>query len=187
MQCVFVIEQPSTSILYRHPRFQDLCRLLPIFRAAFWMRKYGSPSPKRTVLWGNSKGVKRFRTDKLTKTDLERLPVRLARKSGDGRGYTGNKTALKQSQHLACKGFFKSCTAPDAHAAFQHVSKELPFWIWGQGCQDFQEAAGCNHHPSLSKGHDPKDLHELWTQTPKPGLAPGSRPAGACRDPSGHA
>ena len=85
------------------------------------MCKYGSPSPKRTVLWGNSKGVKRFRTDKLTKKDLERLPVRLARKSGDGRGYTGNKTALKQSQHLACKGFFKSCTAPDAHAAFQHV------------------------------------------------------------------
>ena len=139
MQCVFVMEQPSTSLLYRHPRFQDLCKLLPIYRSSFWMAKYGAQSPKRTVLWGNTKGIKEFRTDKLSRKDLDRLPVRLARTNG--KGYTGNKKELKQSQLLTSQ--FRHSMRHMCHNDTQCVTsiyKELSVRIWGQVCPGSQEA-----------------------------------------------
>ena len=163
MKCVFVIEQPSTSLLYRHPRFQELLKVVRIYKTSFWMAKYGAPSPKRTVLWANSGAVRKFRTDKLSRKDLNRLPVRLARKNVDGRGYTGNKKELKASQHLDCKeGFLLHTTIHGSlWRVFQHIIdwiKELPIWIWGQVRQGFQEVEGRNHHPSRSEGHQSCDL-----------------------------
>lgn len=94
---VWVVEQPSTSLLFRHPRLQWLCKLMPVtsldnvsgilawqciqdhigrrsltslaqvYRCNFWMLFFKSPSPKRTSLWSSSSQIKRFWLGKLTK------------------------------------------------------------------------------------------------------------------------
>ncbi|CAK9106488.1 Uncharacterized protein SCF082_LOCUS49598 [Durusdinium trenchii] len=61
---VFVLEQPSSSLAYRHPRFQQLLKMTNVWRQAFWMRGWGSNTPKRTILWSNSRGVRKFATHK---------------------------------------------------------------------------------------------------------------------------
>lgn len=35
-----------------------------VWRQAFWMRGWGSNTPKRTILWSNSRGVRKFATHK---------------------------------------------------------------------------------------------------------------------------
>ena len=100
MKCVWVVEQPGTSLLGRHPRMRQLLKVMRIFRCSFWMCKYGSPSPERLKLFSNSAGIRFFRTSPLTKKQRERLPVRLAstRVRADGtKSYSGNKH-LKDSQ-----------------------------------------------------------------------------------------
>ena len=102
MKCVFVVEQPSSSLLHRHPRFRALVSILRIFRISFWLSKFGAKSPKRLKLFSNSSGIGKFRTGKLSKQEREKLPHRLASYKIDPitgkKTYTGNKALLKESQ-----------------------------------------------------------------------------------------
>lgn len=167
--CVWVLEQPSSSIVFRHPRFQALLQLttvphLPkglnncliyissihiyiyihfflwyiynsgnsgsivclyiydfdtfksfnlkdrfpiytietsksqVFKQAFWMRAWGSKTPKRTVLWSNSKAISLFATT--AKHYRINKKVKLATTYHDSSGrkrYKGNRH-MKGSQ-----------------------------------------------------------------------------------------
>ena len=101
---VFIVEQPRSSLLYRHPRFQLLlkvCRaswidiemhgnvtqgilgsscmrytgfvdqLSKVWRIAFWMKRFGSRSPKRTILYANTRGIRHFQTLPLSKAEMK--------------------------------------------------------------------------------------------------------------------
>ena len=97
-----MIEQPSSSLLHRHPRFRGLVSIFRIFRISFWLAKFGAKSPKRLKLFSNSSGIGKFRTGKLSKQQREKLPHRLASYKIDPitgkKTYTGNKALLKESQ-----------------------------------------------------------------------------------------
>eukprot|EP00959_Pyramimonas_sp_CCMP1952_P134621 2817287-Pyramimonas_sp.AAC.1 len=53
-----VLEQPSSSILNRHPDFQDMLRIIKVFRAFVYMGVFGAPSLKPTALRCNGKCIK---------------------------------------------------------------------------------------------------------------------------------
>ena len=98
----WTLEQPSTSLAYRHPRFQAMLKKISrVFKVKFWLSKYGARSPKRLWVWGNSKAVRRFARSALTPNERKRLPERLARSSVNKHGrktFTGDKKKLKESQ-----------------------------------------------------------------------------------------
>ena len=91
-----MIEQPSSSLTSRHPRFQWLCSVAKAFGAAnlvwvraisryvyiklviapevlqvfvtqCWMMHYNHPCPKRTVLWSSSPRIVLFNKGRLEK------------------------------------------------------------------------------------------------------------------------
>ena len=122
---VWVLEQPVSSIIWRHPRLRWLlqssrvacsayiwslelrewvvCLLLEAFRCAFWMLRFGARSPKRTRLWSNSRGIRHFASARpLTKHERIRRggDTTLATSSvgRDGKKkFTGKKDALRKS------------------------------------------------------------------------------------------
>lgn len=49
--CVWLYEQPMTSLLWQHPRMQDLVRRVLVYQTQMWMGSYGAESPKSTCLW----------------------------------------------------------------------------------------------------------------------------------------
>ncbi|CAE7277616.1 unnamed protein product [Symbiodinium pilosum] len=52
----FTIEQPSGSFFEFYPRFRSLIRCLEmVHKTAWWMRLYGSVTPKRHWAWSNSR------------------------------------------------------------------------------------------------------------------------------------
>ena len=98
---LWTLEQPVSSLAYRHPRFRELIRKIRVFRLGFWLSKWGGLSPKRLRLWSNSKAIAYFHTAPLTKAQRDKLPVRLAKTSTNAQGkktFTGDKQALKGSQ-----------------------------------------------------------------------------------------
>ena len=113
--CFWTLEQPATSLAWRHHRFRQLCRRLRVWRIGFWLGMFGAKSPKRLRLWANSKAIRAFKTQPMTKKDRDRLPQRLAKKKINSRGevtYTGDKAALKESQtgtYMQC--MYSECTA----------------------------------------------------------------------------
>ena len=112
-KCVWVLEQPISSLAHRHPRFQELLKTIRIFRASLWLSHYGAPSPKRVKLFSNSSGIKAFRTPKLTRRLREALPVRLAAskvKADGSKSYTGDKQALGESSSEAQLPIIGLCT-----------------------------------------------------------------------------
>ena len=99
-KAVWVLEQPTSSIIWYHPRMRQLlysskafnvvmlcelpCRapltdssstcLMQAWRASFWMLRYGSRTPKHTRLWSNSKGIAKFQHGSpLTRAERLRL------------------------------------------------------------------------------------------------------------------
>ena len=109
-QGTIAIEQPSSSLIMRHPRCQWMLRRLGFWRQRFWMLFYGGRTPKRTSLWANKPSIWRFATRTLTKSDREAAAeastgFRLVRQHLDknnGKRFTGNKTELRQSASFAC-------------------------------------------------------------------------------------
>ena len=68
----------------------------------------GGSSPKRTIVWSNSRNVSVFATGKLSRKEIRksgRLCKKLAklcpRHRGKGKGWTGT-SALRASEHLGC-------------------------------------------------------------------------------------
>lgn len=50
----WVVEQPMTSLLFHHPRFQYLASRTPWFKKLVWMGGWGATSPKPTYLASNT-------------------------------------------------------------------------------------------------------------------------------------
>ena len=130
MEGKYLVEQPASSLLWRHPRLEEharrtcvhssvfvcvmyclhipcishaLCRPSQVWRQSFWMRIYGAPTLKRTKIWSNSKKIRKLRTRKLVKQDRTSVKVKLAKVSvsqGGKKCFTGDKKLLKKSQIL---------------------------------------------------------------------------------------
>eukprot|EP00435_Cladocopium_sp_Y103_P027172 s303_g6.t1 len=56
----WIYEQPSSSILWSHPRMEAFIRRFFAWRCHTWMGAYGAPSPKGTVLWGSRPSIKKM-------------------------------------------------------------------------------------------------------------------------------
>ena len=56
----WLYEQPHSSLLFQHPRMQQLVRSLTIYRAHMYMGAFGAESPKPTFLWAPISDVKKF-------------------------------------------------------------------------------------------------------------------------------
>ncbi|CAK9030398.1 Uncharacterized protein SCF082_LOCUS19198 [Durusdinium trenchii] len=100
---VWVVEQPSSSLLFRHPRLREACRRMKVFRQSWWMRLYGGFTCKRTKAWSNSRWVFNLGMGKMSRAIRDSVTDRLAvsttcAKTGR-RGYHGSKK-LKNSQNL---------------------------------------------------------------------------------------
>jgi hypothetical protein len=52
-QCVTILEQPNSSLMYLHPRFQHLLGGLRIYRTLHWLGYFGAESPKPIHLYSN--------------------------------------------------------------------------------------------------------------------------------------
>ncbi|CAL1139171.1 unnamed protein product [Cladocopium goreaui] len=96
---VWLLEQPVSSLVFRHPRFRELLRRTTVWRQSFWMRGWGARTPKRTTLWSNSRAIRKFQTaSKFSRA------AKSARKLADvyydragNKRYKGNRN-LKSSQ-----------------------------------------------------------------------------------------
>ncbi|CAK9003302.1 unnamed protein product [Durusdinium trenchii] len=53
LRLMWVIEQPSSSLLEAHPLFAWLCSKISVYKVFIWMGAYGGDSPKPTVLYSN--------------------------------------------------------------------------------------------------------------------------------------
>lgn len=52
---VVVLEQPSSSLLYLHPRFQSMLAVVPMFKSLHWLGLFGAESSKPIVLYCNAR------------------------------------------------------------------------------------------------------------------------------------
>ena len=53
-----ILEQPGTSLMYRHPRWIQLCRSITVmWRVRFDMAQYGHGSRKPTLLFSTKKAM----------------------------------------------------------------------------------------------------------------------------------
>ncbi|CAL1161504.1 unnamed protein product [Cladocopium goreaui] len=96
----FTIEQPSTSLLFRHPRFRQIVGLVRVYSVRFWMRLLGSKYPKRSVIWGNTQKIWRFKTGQLkTRKSKKSMLVKRYRDQRGRSRFVGKTKALK---HSAC-------------------------------------------------------------------------------------
>lgn len=75
-----------------------------VWKMPFWMRHWGSESPKRTVLWSNSLLVRGFATPKLAPKDKKDC-IRLCDQYQDGSGrkrFKGNPNLRKSQSPTQC-------------------------------------------------------------------------------------
>ena len=78
------------------------------FRIRFWMMKFSSPSPKRTMVVSNSRTVASLDLGKLRKSEMVTAPENQTTKKyvdGGGRQRYAGLPALKRSQKLSGNGF----------------------------------------------------------------------------------
>ena len=129
---VFVLEQPSTSLAFRLRGFQEILRKTKaiclqiclfclmvreinvgrnisgyghakVYKQSFWMRGWGSRTPKRTTLWANSTAIRYFSTTEKALGLHRKGSYKLADTYTDALGrkrFKGNKR-LRKSQNLA--------------------------------------------------------------------------------------
>ena len=57
MDIPWVLEQPGTSIMNLHPRFQQIIAMFPIYRIYVYLSAYGGDSAKPTLLWSNCQSL----------------------------------------------------------------------------------------------------------------------------------
>ena len=95
--CDFIIEQPAGSIMFSHPRFQQLLRSMQIWQVRFFQGHYGATTNKLTMLWSNNRQL--LQTFKRGKPPAatEQLMVKYIDTSGKVRSM--GKKSLKLSQH----------------------------------------------------------------------------------------
>lgn len=91
----WLYEQPATSIMWQHPRMQQLIRGLTVWRAHMYMGSYGAASPKPTHLWSPSPIVSMFSLP-LPKCEWEQVVDRTVLSNGKV-SVSGNKN-LKAPQ-----------------------------------------------------------------------------------------
>ena len=122
-----------------------------VFKQSFWMRGWGSRTPKRTTLWANSTAIRFFSTTEKALGLNRKGSYKLADTYTDALGrkrFKGNKR-LRKSQNLALfNPCMQACTAMSFDAIWCHVSldwsKGIPLWLWSSLCpsrQAFKEGA----------------------------------------------
>ena len=137
LEIVPVIENPGSTLIHHHPRFQWMVRLLrkrgirepqlnsnprdgdtlvfvcsvpQVFRLAFWLKRWGHSCPKRTVIWSTSPTIQAFfsgRMRKMALTSTVRTSIKY--KNRDGRSCWKGSPELKSTQLLdmCCKVFMQ--------------------------------------------------------------------------------
>ncbi|CAK9096788.1 Uncharacterized protein SCF082_LOCUS45422 [Durusdinium trenchii] len=136
----FVIEQPNSSLLYRHPRFNALMRLTTVFKQSFWMSGWGGKTPKRTVLWSNSSAVRVFKTKPKHRVKRGKSLTDKYRDSSGKVRYKGNKNLRSSQQYplrfgvrfgRAMRYFHKEKATPkypvDVRVAHLYINKAFDF------------------------------------------------------------
>jgi len=58
----WILEQPASSLILEHPKFNRRTKRLGARQTFLWMRSYGAESPKPTVLYGDSPGLRKLGT-----------------------------------------------------------------------------------------------------------------------------
>ena len=74
-----------------------------IWRQSFWMRHWGSPSPKRTSIWSNSWQIRLFNKGRLQRAEMKKCNYPTSNKYKDRKGrarWSGNAN-LKSTQKPA--------------------------------------------------------------------------------------
>ena len=56
----WLYEQPHTSLMFEHPRMQQIIKSISVYRCHMHMGSYGAASPKPTFLWSPSPTVLNF-------------------------------------------------------------------------------------------------------------------------------
>jgi len=100
----WVLEQPLSSLLYLHCRFQQFLRIRPVYRINFFMQSFAGNddmhdvSPKPTVLYSNRSALMKIatRAQELQSCSTARSSHTLCYEAKNG-GVTGNKEALEAS------------------------------------------------------------------------------------------
>ncbi|CAJ1361995.1 unnamed protein product [Effrenium voratum] len=67
----FAVEQPRSSLLWRHSRFLWLLERVPVWKLHLWMGSWGSKSPKASTLWCNRPWISGFWTS--AKLDMRKF------------------------------------------------------------------------------------------------------------------
>ncbi|CAL1126778.1 unnamed protein product [Cladocopium goreaui] len=136
---VFLVENPGNSLIAFHPRWVWFLEQLrkhgvEIQKVAFWMRKYGCNSWKRTWLWANSNRIAALDRGPLTATEKSTArptTTRYKNKSGETK-FKGN-SSLKGSQKYTYKYAAKLITLlPD----FRSDARGRPFAVSSEPLQE---------------------------------------------------
>ena len=94
--------------------------LLQVFRAAFWMAFYNSPSPKRTVCWSTRKEIRLFWLGKLTKKVREELKKK----------HPGFRTTIKYIDSSGRKRYHGSKSLKSTGTFFWHWASSLSLLLF---------------------------------------------------------
>ena len=126
----FLIEQPSSSLLFVHPHMRGALDAIPgVQQVSFQMNKFGAPSAKPTTLVGNCPWIHKIK-EAATQTVFQTPVQKLARVDEAGR-VTGKRDALQASAAYP-QGFcnlIAACLLQHLHA--RYVLKRLcvePLW-----------------------------------------------------------
>lgn len=92
---MWLYEQPHSSLLFQHPRMQQLLKNMAVFRSHIYMGSYGALSPKPTFLWAPTPQVFRFSLP-LPDKEWEEVVTKSVKEDGSVQ-VTGN-SKLKASQ-----------------------------------------------------------------------------------------
>ncbi|CAE7299373.1 unnamed protein product, partial [Symbiodinium pilosum] len=127
LQISWTLEQPSNSLMNRHKRFRQLAKSLYVRKVQFWMKKWGSSTPKRTVVYSNDASIVRFQTSKLTKEQRKGCRQLVKRSIGkDGKPkFSGNKFLKRSEQYplgfaLRYLQIFEELATNDEHRRVEH-------------------------------------------------------------------
>ena len=95
-QVYWIYEQPTSSILWSHPRMETFIKQYFAWRCHTWMGAFGAPSPKGTVLWSSRPTIRKMSRN-LPDKDWTAQMVTKSQKA-DGRLSVSGSTDLKASQ-----------------------------------------------------------------------------------------
>lgn len=96
-QCYWLYEQPSTSLLWEHPRQQEFTRERSVYRCFTWMGAFKAESPKGTHLYSSRPNVGKFARS-LPKNRNWSSDIVTKTKLCDGRSSICGSKGLKASQ-----------------------------------------------------------------------------------------